>query len=234
MYVFSARIGYSQLDANERLSPAALLDLFQDACSLYHEDIGSGLSWQAKQGVTWVVNRWRISLLQPLPRIGETVTVETWPYERTLALFRRGFLLKNADGVLLATGDSLWTLCDRHSFRPVPSAAAQLGIPMEQHPALLQELPAKPSVPAEQTVLPVFPVNRTLLDPNHHVNNVRSLALCMDFLPEDFLFSAFLADYRRELPSGALVTPKFSRTDGGWTVSLCVEDHPCVNIEFLR
>ena len=81
---------------------------------------------------------------------------------------------------------------------------------------------------------PDFSITADLLDTNHHVNNVRSVALAMRFLPEDFAFTALAVDYHHPLLPHTVVTPLCASTDRGFVVALTAGGRTCVSAEFIR
>ena len=79
-----------------------------------------------------------------------------------------------------------------------------------------------------------FSITSDLLDTNRHVNNVRSVALAMRFLPEDVSFSALAADYHHPLLPHDQVTPLLASTGRGFAVVLRAGGRDCVSVEFIR
>ena len=106
MYTTKARVSYSQLAPDCRLSLTALLDLFQDCGAFQAEDAGLGLSVLDARGQGWLLSRWRVRLLAPLPKIGSTVTVSTQVYSCRISMAHRHYWLRSEDGALLAEGDA--------------------------------------------------------------------------------------------------------------------------------
>ena len=89
-------------------------------------------------------------------------------------------------------------------------------------------------LPADAKAGQAFPITEDLLDTNHHVNNVRSVALAMRFLPEDFTFTALAVDYSQPLLPDAVVTPLCAPTSRGYVVALTAGGQACVSAEFIR
>ena len=233
MYTIKTRVGDSQLAPNRRLSLTALLDLFQDCGTFHGEDAGLGLSVLNARRQGWLLSRWRLRLLAPLPEVGASVTVETRAYACRMSMLNRRYGLRGEAGALLAEGDALWVLCDKVSQKPLPAASGcESYLELANLPPL-EGLPRRLS-PAEGPEMPVFPVTAELLDTNCHCNNVRAIGLCTRYLPEGFSFSGFAADYHRQLPAGALVTPQVSAAENSVTVTLSVEKAVCVTAAFLR
>ena len=233
MYTWDTRVLYSQLGPDGRLSLTGLLDLFQDIATLHAEDFGSGLDTMTAGGRAWLLSRWRVRL-GVLPRSAARVQVCTQAYESRRALNRRKFSLLDEHGAELAAADSLWTLVDIQTGAPTPaSQVVERYLEPGEGPDL-GELPRKVQVPEHAVPAAAFPITDDLLDTNHHVNNVRSVALAMRFLPEDMAFSALAVDYQRPLLPGQQVQPLVARTDRSCVVALTVDGQTCVCVEFIR
>ena len=233
MYAWDTRILYSQLGPDGRLSLPGLLDLFQDIATLHAEDFGSGLDTMTAGGRAWLLSRWRVRLGQ-LPRSAARVQVCTQAYESRRALNRRWFSLRDEQGAELAVADSLWTLVDIQTGAPTPaSQVVERYLEPGEGPDL-GELPRKVQIPVDAAPAAVFSITDDLLDTNHHVNNVRSVALAMRFLPEDTTVSALAVDYQRPLLPGQQVQPLVAHTDRGCVVALTVDGQSCVCVEFIR
>ena len=233
MFVWNTKIMYSQLGRNCALSLPALLDLFQNIATLHAHQMGSGLEYLYSIDRAWIMSRWRVRL-GTLPRCGDDVAVRTRAYECRRALNRRAFELVGEGGQVLAQADSLWTLIDTKTGGPVNAAdIVQPYLTPGEGPEL-GDLPRKVQLPEGAVAGPDFSITADLLDTNHHVNNVRSVALAMRFLPEDFAFTALAVDYHHPLLPHTVVTPLCASTDRGFVVALTAGGRICVSAEFIR
>lgn len=233
MYTWDTRVLYSQLGPDGRLSLAGLLDLFQDIATLHAHDFGSGLDVMSASGRAWLMSRWRVRL-GDLPRSGANIRVCTQAYESRRALNRRRFSLQDEQGRELAVADSLWTLVDVASGAPTSAAQVVERYLEPGDGPDLGDLPRKVLTPAETAAGEAFFITDDLLDTNHHVNNVRSVALAQRFVPEDLAFSALAVDYHRPLLPGQQVLPLRAATENGFFVALTVDGQICVAAEFIR
>ena len=233
MFVWNTKIMYSQLGRNCALSLPALLDLFQDIATLHAHEMGSGLEYLYSIDRAWIMSRWRVRL-EKMPRCGDHVTVRTRAYECRRALNRRAFELVDQNGTVLAQADSLWTLIDTKTGGPVNAADIVAPYLEPGDAPQLGDLPRKVQLPEDAVQAPAFPITSDLLDTNHHVNNVRSVALAMRFLPEDFAFTALAVDYHQPLLPDAVVTPLCAPTARGYAVILTAGGQACVSAEFIR
>ncbi len=159
-------------DAFGLLAPAALSGYLQDAAGRSAESLDFGLSRLNALGLTWVLARQRVVLDAPL-RLGETLTVETWPsgIDRLAAL--RDFRVLR-DGAVVGRALTTWYVMDLATRRPSrpdrllpPERRAQTEhvLPVEAAPlpALAGPTPATPTLERR------FQVRYADIDVNRHV-----------------------------------------------------------------
>lgn len=233
MFVWNTKIMYSQLGRDCALSIPALLDLFQDIATLHAHEMGSGLEYLYSIDRAWIMSRWRLRL-GTMPRCGDPVSVRTRAYECRRALNRRAFELTDKDGTILAQADSLWTLIDTKTGGPVNAVDIVSSYFTPGDGPELGDLPRKVQLPEDAVAGTAFLITDDLLDTNHHVNNVRSVALAMRFLPETAAFTALAVDYHHPLLPGDVVTPLCAPTARGYAVALTAGGRICVSAEFIR
>lgn len=233
MFVWNTKILYSQLGRDCALSLPALMDLFQDIATLHAHEMGSGLEYLYSIDRAWIMSRWRVRL-GTMPRCGDPVSVRTRAYACRRSLNRRAFELVDQDGAILAQADSLWTLIDTKTGGPVNATDIVAPYLTPGDGPELGELPRKVQLPEDAVAGEAFSITDDLLDTNHHVNNVRSVALAMRFLPETATFTALAVDYHHPLLPGDVVTPLCAPTPRGYAVALTAGGRICVSAEFIR
>lgn len=101
----------SYFDKNDRLSFKAILSIFQDVASIHAEDIGVGYKSMLNKNLYWVLSRIKIDILK-MPKINQTVVVETWPHEKGRVDFDRDLKICSEDGEVLVIGTSKWCVID--------------------------------------------------------------------------------------------------------------------------
>ena len=118
MYAFDSRIRYSETDSEGELTLNALLNYFQDCSTFHSEDVGLGIGYMKEIGQAWVLSSWRI-VVDRYPRLGEKVKIVTLPYELKGFLGYRNFARLDEEGNYLAKANSLWSLLDMTTGKPV-------------------------------------------------------------------------------------------------------------------
>ncbi len=174
----------TECNASDRLAPTALLDLFQDAAGADADRLGFGLADMMPHNRAWVLHRIAVRVTGVKPRIGEGVTVETWPAPGEGALSARHARVFDDDGAAIAAITSRWLYIDvaqRRPLRPPPEllARARADLP----PTLALDAP--PTAPAAPTSRVPMTVLRRDLDVMDHANNVHFAEWMMEAIPAD-------------------------------------------------
>lgn len=109
----------SDFDRRTKLTPAAILDLFQCVAGLHAEELGIGRAVMLEKQLLWVVVRVKLEILAEVP-FNSTVKVKTWPLPAARATFQREYQILSKTGELLVKGSSEWVLMHSERRRLVP------------------------------------------------------------------------------------------------------------------
>lgn len=165
------------------LRPDAVLTLTQQISSDHCDALGCGWQLPSQCGAFWVVLRHRIAV-QRLPRVGEQITLETWPLPTTRTCYPRCVQAYDDCGAPLFRVHSLWGMLDsatRAMLLPAKSGVVVPGLVRGT------ELPAPASlVPLSLPSQTVRRVSDDDLDANGHMNNARYLRWLAEALPDAF------------------------------------------------
>lgn len=235
MYSYQSRIRYSELDETGRLKLESLLDYFQDCSTFHSEDLGLGVEYLKERHMVWVMSSWQI-VVSRYPGLGERVTVGTIPYDFKGFIGKRNFLMTDEAGERLACANTIWSLIDTESARPVkPTPEMREGYAME--PMLEMEYaPRKITVPQESEPGEPIVIRKHHLDTNHHVNNGQYIRIAMDALWEEGRIRQLRAEYKKQVYLGDVLIPyTASAGDTKQTVVLKAEDGAvCCIVEVER
>lgn len=150
----------------------------------------------------------------------------------------RNFFLKDAAGNFLAKANTIWTLIDTESFKPVRVGAEFYEKYKFDEKLEMNYAGRKVADPADGHLEEEIVVKAQHLDVNHHVNNGQYVGMAMEFLPEGFEITQMRAEYRRQAFLHDVLYPYVStRTEEDGkevrTVSLRdAEGGVYVNVEF--
>lgn len=234
MYTVEGRIRYSETDEQKRLTIPGLINYFQDCSTFQSEDIGAGLAYMEELHMVWVLASWQVEIKR-LPVLGERIVVGTVPYDFKAFLGYRNFILMTPEGETLCIANSLWSLLDTDTKRPVNTPTdMKAKYPLEK--ALEMDYAVrKIPLSEERQGFPPFEVGPEHLDANHHVNNGKFISMAAGYLSEGFQVSRLRAEYKKQAFLGDRIYPHVFCNEDSCVVSLESEDKkPFVIVEFVK
>lgn len=171
------------LDCFGRTKPSALLHFAQEAAGSHCLELAADWDTLAARHMFWAVTRQKLQISR-LPRLGEIITVETWPMPTTKVAYPRSTVAYDQDGNEVFRAISLWVLMNtdsRSMILPgksgleIPGALRgnELAVPASLHPQLLEHSRVRT-------------VSYGDLDRNCHMNNARYMDWVDDLLPSEF------------------------------------------------
>jgi medium-chain acyl-[acyl-carrier-protein] hydrolase len=181
------RIPGYECDFNQKLKPAAFFRYLTEAAGVHAEQLGAGFQAMQNHNLFWVHSRMKIKFFK-FPRIGERITLKTWPKTIQQKLFFiRDYEVFNETGEKIAAASSAWLLIDSVTRRMVPSLSAGIQLPSNPDLVGLNE-------PLERLGLAQNGEKRldrtasySSLDLLNHVNNSRYVEWICDALPADLI-----------------------------------------------
>ena len=206
MYSFDARVRFSEVGADDRISMAGIVNYLQDCSTFQSEDLYLGMKYLRERGIVWVINSWQIDVSR-FPELGDRITVATSPYALKGFLGYRNFWIADERGEKIVRANSIWSLITTDTFRPCEITEEMLER-YELDPKLEMEyLPRKIKVPEGGKHFAPLKVEPCHLDPNRHMNNGQYVTLAMGYLPEDFHPAHLRTEYRQQAFLGAVLHP---------------------------
>ncbi|WP_066052821.1 acyl-ACP thioesterase domain-containing protein [Anaerotignum propionicum] len=73
----SRKISYFQVDVNRLMTPAALFSDLQEAAINHSDFLGYSVEYLTEKQTGWAVINWHLEV-DRMPKLGETITVQTW------------------------------------------------------------------------------------------------------------------------------------------------------------
>lgn len=234
MYAFDSRIRYSETDSEGRLTLNALLNYFQDCSTFHSEDVGLGIGYMKEIGQVWVLSAWQI-VVNRYPQLGEKVRIVTLPYELKAFLGYRNFAMLDEKGEYIAKANSLWSLLDVTTGKPVIVNEAMRKGYVADEKLDMDYAPRKITVPEGGQLLESIVAKKHHLDTNHHVNNGQYVNIAMEYLPDDFVIRQMRAEYKKQAFLEDVLHPYVVQTENGYIICLQDEEgRPYVSVEFLQ
>ncbi len=214
MYTFQTRIRYSETDETGHLKLEALLNYFQDCSTFQSEDIGLGLGYCREHHVVWVMSSRRIVATRYFS-MEENVTVGTLPYAFKGFVGYRNFVMRDSQGRELAVANTIWSLLDTRTDKPVKSNEDMMAGYVLEPKLEMDYAPRKISIPAGSVQGEPVQIKKVHLDTNHHVNNGQFVKIAIDSLDEIFPVAQLRAEYKKQVMLGDVLTPHISVTEEG-------------------
>ncbi|HNW86340.1 MAG TPA: thioesterase [Candidatus Limiplasma sp.] len=205
-------------DLNGEWRASGIFLAMQEAGGAHCEGYNLGMAALREQNIAWVVSRAHVRM-ERLPRIGETVTVRTWPKPPQHFFFPRYYQFW-VDGQTVGSAATLYAQLDlttRRMVKPWLGGNDQLDC------ELTPPLPVPGGIPTLETPAETYPreARYSDLDVNGHVNNTRYLDWFCDSFDVDYHRAWALKDvlihYNREIRPGERALLSL-QTDGARTV----------------
>ena len=234
MYSFKSRVRYSEVDSDKKMDMYSIINYFQDCSTFQSEDIGMGLAYLEKNKRVWLMNAWQI-IVNRFPVLGEEITVATWAYDFNSMYGYRNFTIRDSNGELSAVANSIWVYVDTDTYRPVKVTTEDIRGYNPEQKFDMDYSPRKIALPKDLETLSGFPVIRSNIDTNNHVNNGQYIRMAEEFLPDGYRIKQMRAEYRMSAVLGDIIIPMVNRTEDTYTVVLANTDRkPYTIIEFKQ
>jgi acyl-ACP thioesterase len=211
---FAVRFG--AVDRSDRLTPAAIFDIFQELAISHAETLGVGRDALAASRMGWILSRMSV-VVDRRPKWGETVIVRSWPRgaERLFAV--RDYDIRDTENRVLVRGRSGWLVLDMDRRRPLRVQPVIERFPLNDG---LDALPGTPSGLETRDNLEKAGERRAAysdIDYNGHVNNARYIPWIQDITSAEILEKAdrirLDINYLSEIKYGELIELWTARID---------------------
>ena len=183
IYSQEFQINAAAVDCYGRLKPSMLLLYIQEVATVHGSAMGVSHDVLAEKNLFWAILRTKVQITR-LPRLDETIRLETWPMPTTRVAYPRSVVAYDQQGEEIFRAISLWVLMDRTSRAMV--------LPGKSGLAFTGTLRGN-ELAAPGSIVPKVYENRTSrtvrfsdLDRNGHMNNTRYLEWLYDVLPSGF------------------------------------------------
>ena len=215
----------ADLKGTWRLS--SILEAMQEAAGAHSLLLGCGREELLRRNIVWVLSRSELHMNR-YPRIGEKITLHTFPMPNRICFFPRYYIFTDERGEMVGKAGTLWLLLDTRTRKMLPPGDVANLIPDNRDLTVPMNLPATVGIlQGEEFVSEYMPVY-TDLDANGHVNNARYAdRLCNTLGIEEMTRSdpdTVIFNYNHEILPGQKVTLRRIMKEDRYTLSGIVGD----------
>lgn len=195
--VITLRTG--DFDRYLRITPAAVLDLFQEVAGAHAQELGIGFDASLKKGLLWVLTKVRFEVVKQ-PEIHTKVKVVTWPLAPSKITLRRDYEIYSLEGELLIKGASEWVFIDSKTRKIMPATNAYPNIDFLEKNSIEGKF-SKARMLEGETQSYEITARYSNIDMNSHVNNTQYATFVLDAInpKENDIIKSVMLDYHKEV-----------------------------------
>ena len=203
-------IKFSETDFQQKWKPSAFFSAMQEVGSLHATHLGYDYRDMFAANMSWVLSRAKIKF-NTFPKVGEKVTIQTWPkgiYNKLF--FMRDFFFLSESGSQLAAATCAFVLIDIQARRVLPWRVLKGGLPDNQGLSAIEQFPERLNPPDEIKECFSLQTRYSDVDLMGHVNNARYIEWISDCFPvqqyQSHQMEWLQINYLNEIKSGAQIS----------------------------
>ena len=203
-HIENFRVRFNEADATGAATVQTLGNWLQEAADQNARELGWAREQLQARHLFWALTGLRL-VLSRYPRWRETAAVTTWPAGADRLFAWRDFELADAAGAPLGVATSAWLLVNEVSRRPIRMLPEIGAAGLARPRALAHDFRTKLAPPERAEHTCRFPVRRSDLDVNGHVNNVTFIEWVVESVPPAVLGAARVRDITLDFQAEALL-----------------------------
>lgn len=174
-----------QVDRNNCVTPSVLFGMMQESASRYCYDNRISIEFLSEKNLTWMLARQYVKFSR-FPLWRESVTVETWPRNKTGIRALRDFLVTDEKGEEVAKSVTNWMLIDTTRRRPCKIDDTIEHLTAVEKSVMKDDFKIRVEKIEGEKINTSFHVRHSDFDVNKHVNNICYIRWALDTVPSDF------------------------------------------------
>lgn len=239
MFTFKTKVRYSELSSDGIVRPEAIVNLLQDCTTFHSESLGASVAFYKTENKAWVLNAWQIEIKGDL-KLGDEITVGTWPYEFVGAFGLRNFIIQDKDGNNVVEANTLWVFADIATGRPIKLTEEYTKYYTLEEKLDMDYADRKIKLPEGVFGVVEKPVKikKAFIDTNKHVNNSRYIECAAEYIPDGLRVKRIRAEYKKQARISDVFYPTVYNgvdTSGNGILCVCLNDEnskPYAVVEF--
>ena len=209
-YSQNIRVDYSDIEKNNCMKPAKVVDRFQSLAMAHSNDIGYDLNWFDRENMGWILLYWHVQMRR-LPEEGEKLKISTWtlPYKRAQA--QRDFDAVDEKGEQILYAASRWVLMNTIKRRPAKMPDEFFDAYVYDDCRPLSDENFEMPVPDEENLTQKREIimTRRDTDTNGHANNLVYVEWAFDDVSDELYEKGTAVDlrvmYKKECRRGSTI-----------------------------
>lgn len=176
------KIKYCDVDFKDELKPSVALALMEEVACSSADELGFGYAFVKPRGYAFMVTSISLEFIEPI-RLGEEITVRTWPNPPSYVVFGREYQMLSSSGKPYVNASSRWCLIDVKTQKILQSKLVEgQDYSTYNTDKALENVQWKiPTFKKEDGALKYsLTVANSEYDHNFHVNNTRYADYCFN------------------------------------------------------
>ena len=208
-------------DFSQRVKLSALFSYFQEMATEHGQMLGVGRNSIQKHGVIWVLIRSRVAV-ERYPRMREEIFIETWPEQPGKIEFERNFIVRDAEGIIIARALTSWVIIDVENRRLRRSSTLDAKFPSTGREKALNCELGKIQSNNQLNLSYKKVVRYSDIDINEHLNNSKYVDYIMDCFSleehKNYVVKSIEVDYVHEALPGETIELFTDMSDAGQNI----------------
>jgi medium-chain acyl-[acyl-carrier-protein] hydrolase len=219
MFTKEYNLRYSDLDNHIHVKISSILDILQDISIEHSASRGLTLKNLYSRSIAWLVQGWRIRFLEPVagdrPITAKTgvMRIRQFEAQRKYEIWQDGALK------VIATASWFTVNTSRMKVIIVPQEISDAYDELNEADNGLEFIKLRPEKDMPPAVSQTK-VERRDIDTNNHMNNVKSVEVALELIPEDFAIGELMITYRKALLPSETVLMCAKQTENGYHTEL--------------
>ena len=163
-----------------KMKLSAIVNYFISMSGRHTHDRGIGIhAIDQQHGIFWAITRMRVDVLR-YPVLDEEICIETWPQPPRKFEFHRDYLMKDAQGNVIARAVSIWVTLDTRTRGLKPTSLLEADYPETDPQRAIDCSLGKIRLPAELELTYRREIGCSDIDMHEHLNSARYISLITD------------------------------------------------------
>lgn len=236
MHKKNYEIRYTDVDFADVIKLSSLTSLMEESACLSADELGFGYDVLTPKNIGFVLVNWYMEFYRPI-KLGEVLTIATWPIKPNKLIVLRDFELYVGDEKVGAA-TSRWCLVDLANFTTLPSAAIFANDTREYNDFRSVDFNSwkLPAVDSDEVCYSKY-VSYSDYDHYDHVNNTKYADFLLDAFSVDELKNKYIKSsqitYVKQCKYGEKIDFVKKEVDGAWFVEGRVDGEPRVRMKVV-